>query len=306
MKTLLLSVLTFLIYLSTVNAQTETINIWQGNVPNSKPADNYDLIVDKTGDFWFTRQITEPTLDVYLADPGKQPTSAVIICPGGGYWCLAFGHEGGDVARWFNKNGVSAFVLKYRLPDNAIMENKTIAPLQDAQRAMRLVRRNAEKWNIAPDKIGIMGFSAGGHLASTLSTHYNDKVYTPEDATSARPDFSILAYPVISMDTSITHMGSRVLLLGENPDKSLVDKYSNEKQVNSQTPPAFLFHSTDDASVPVQNSINYLLAMKAAKVSCELHIYEHGGHGYGLGRTNDTESTWPEACLKWLDSAGFH
>jgi len=226
----------------------------------------------------------------------------VIICPGGGYWGIAIDHEGKQIAEWFNSFGVSAFVLKYRLPDETIMEDKSIGPLQDAQEAIRLVRRNAKGWNINPEKIGIMGFSAGGHLASTASTHFNEKVYEPIDQTSARPNFSILIYPVISMDSAITHAGSRLFLLGEHPSEALVKRFSNELQVTDQTPPAFMVHSLNDEVVPAQNSILYALAMKQHRVACELHLFEHGGHGYGLGRSDDTESSWPDICKRWLKS----
>ena len=185
------------------------------------------------------------------------------------------------------------------------MNDKSIGPLQDGQKAIRIVRRNAKKWNIDPDKIGVMGFSAGGHLASTVSTHFDEKVYEPVDTMSARPDFSILIYPVITMKADYTHKGSRNNLLGRTPDEDQVIRFSNELQVNEQTPPAFLVHSLDDNAVPVQNSINYALAMKKFKIPCELHIYEHGGHGYGLGSSNDTESTWPKACEKWLKARGI-
>jgi acetyl esterase/lipase len=201
--------------------------------------------------------------------------------------------------------GITAFVLKSRLPLDEIMTDKSIGPLEDVQEAMRNVRRHAKEWNINPDKIGIMGFSAGGHLASTLSTHFNDNVYDPIDTTSARPDFSILIYPVISMDSEITHMGSRINLIGNKPSPETVHHFSNDLQVTKNTPPAFLVHSMDDDVVPVQNSINYALALKKYKIPCELHIYEKGGHGYGLGRSNDTETSWPEACKKWLRARGF-
>jgi acetyl esterase/lipase len=201
--------------------------------------------------------------------------------------------------------GVSAFVLKYRLPSDAIMKDKSVGPLQDVQEAIRIVRRNAKDWNINPRKIGIMGFSAGGHLASTASTHFTDKVYEVKDTTSARPDFSILIYPVISMDTAITHRGSRDNLIGKNPSKEQVVRFSNELQVNSNTPPAFLVHATDDNTVPVQNSMNYLLALKKNKVPGELHIYEKGGHGFGLGANKGTAAEWPNACKSWLKVKGL-
>jgi acetyl esterase/lipase len=251
------------------------------------------------------RFVTNPSLDMYPAPVGKANGTAVIICPGGAYWGLAIDHEGAQIARWLNGLGITAFVLKYRLPDNSIMENKSIGPMQDGQRAIRIVRSHAKEWGINPDKIGIMGFSAGGHLAATLSTHFNEKAYQPEDSTSARPDFSLLIYPVISMDSVITHLGSRVNLLGGNPSSELVKHFSNELQVSSETPPAFMVHSLDDGAVPVQNSINYALSMHKFNIPCELHLYQTGGHGYGLGRSANTESTWPEACRKWLEASGF-
>jgi acetyl esterase/lipase len=214
-------------------------------------------------------------------------------------------HEGYQIAEWFNNIGVTAIILKYRLPNDKIMQDKTIGPLQDAQEAIRIVRRHSKEWNINPGKIGIMGFSAGGNLASTASTHFNDIVYSLSDTTSARPDFSILAYPVISMDSSITHMGSRENLIGKKPSQEMVNKFSNELQVTSQTPPAFIVHSSDDKAVPVQNSLRYFDALNKAGVRSELHIYKLGGHGYGLGRNATSESTWPEALKKWMKDNGL-
>ena len=306
MKRFCLFIIAVSLTITYISCQTKSIEIWEGKVPNSKNAENFDFIRDTTGSWSFIRHIKNPDMDIFLAENKEKPTSAVIICPGGAYWGLAFKHEGEAVAEWLNSLGISAFVLKYRLPDTTIMLNKTIGPLQDAQEAMRIVRRNAQEWNINPNKIGIMGFSAGGHLAATLSTHYNDKVYDTEDTTSARPDFSILIYPVISMQNEITHGGSRNNLLGENPSKELVDKYSNELQVDSLTPPAFLVHSMDDGAVPVENSIRYALALKNNKVTCELHVFKSGGHGYGLGHSNNTESNWPKLCEAWLQNMGMY
>ncbi len=281
-------------------AQTKVIDLWPKGVPNSKYNPSYKAVIDSSQGWTFEKNISIPTIDFYPAPAGKSTGTAVIICPGGGYSVEAIKHEGSQVAQWLNSIGVTAFVLKYRLPDTAIEVNKTIAPLQDAQRAIRIVRSSAVKWNINPHAIGIMGFSAGGHLASTLSTHYNQKVYDESDTISARPDFSILVYPVISMDSAITHMGSRINLLGKHPNPESVKLYSNELQVNKNTPPAFLVQSMDDNVVPVRNSINYALALEKYKIPCELHLYEKGGHGYGLGRTADTESSWPKACERWL------
>jgi acetyl esterase/lipase len=286
-------------------AQQKVIELWPEGIPGSINNPSYKAEIDSSQGWTFEKNISNPTIDFYPAPADKSNGTAVIICPGGGYSVLAIKHEGSQVAEWFNSFGITAFVLKYRLPDTAIMVNKTIGPLQDAQKAIRIVRRNAKEWNIDPYKIGIMGFSAGGHLASTLSTHYNQKVYELVDSISARPDFSILIYPVISMDTTITHMGSRINLLGKNPSPDLVKLYSNELQVNDSTPPAFLVQSMDDNVVPVRNSIDYALALKEHNIQCELHLYEKGGHGYGLGRTNDTESSWPEACKMWLKMRGF-
>lgn len=251
-----------------------------------------------------TSQVTTPTLTVFLPKEKKAIQSAVIILPGGGYQHLAIDKEGTKVAEWFNSLGIVAFVLKYRLPSDVIMTDKTIGPLQDAQQAVRYVRENAEKWNIDPKKIGVLGFSAGGHLASTLATHYDDKVYESNSKVSARPDFLLLIYPVISMQNDITHKGSQTSLLGEHPSQELIDSFSNEKRVTAQTPPTFLIHATDDTVVLPENSINYYLALKKNGVSAEMHIYEKGGHGFGLG-VNDTSKFWTRDCEEWLKAQGL-
>jgi acetyl esterase/lipase len=199
-----------------------------------------------------------------------------------------------------NDNGVAGIILKYRLPSDQIMNDKSIGPLQDALEAMRVIRRHASDLNIDPKRIGVIGFSAGGHLASTISTHHAEKVYDVKDSTSARPDFSLLIYPVISMDTAITHMGSRNNLLGLKPSKEQVRRFSNELQITADTPPAFLVHSSDDNAVPVMNSINYYIGLQKNKIPAELHIFQKGGHGYGLAPDRGTESSWPDLCIKWL------
>lgn len=291
---------------SAATAQTKIIDLWPNGVPNSKVDTSYKVQIDTSKYLIMESHVSNPTLGYYPAPASKSTGTAVIICPGGGYSILAIDIEGSLVAKWLNTLGITAFVLKYRLPDTSIMINKTIGPLQDAQRAMRIVRSHAKEWKINPHRIGIMGFSAGGHVASTLSTHYNQKVYNVKDSVSARPDFSLLIYPVISMRKSITHMGSRINLLGKNPSKALVRLYSNELQVNKNTPPAFLVQAMDDNVVPVQNSIDYALALHKYKIPVELHLYERGGHGFGLARnTKDTESSWPEACEEWLKMHGF-
>jgi acetyl esterase/lipase len=286
-------------------AQEKSVKIWPDKVPGAIDNPSYKeetiYLDDKSPRI---SKVTDPTLIVYLPVKEKANGTAIVICPGGAYARLSIDHEGYKVAAWLNEFGIAAFVLKYRLPSDAIMQDKSIGPLQDAQEAIRIVRRNAKDWNIDQKKIGIMGFSAGGHLAATLSTHFNDKVYEPKDSVSARPDFSILVYPVVSMNADITHGGSRQNLLGKDPDAKLVERFSNELQVTRDTPPAFLVHAADDNTVPVLNSINYLLALKKNGVSGELHIYEKGGHGFGMGK-KATENTWPKACETWLKVHGL-
>jgi acetyl esterase/lipase len=251
-----------------------------------------------------TDKVTIPTLSIFLPKKVSTYQKAVIICPGGGYSHLAIDKEGTKVAKWLNDLGIVAFVLKYRLPSDLIMKNITIGPLQDAQEAIRYVRQNALKYGVDPTKIGIMGFSAGGHLAATASTHYDDNIYKSEYNVSARPDFSILIYPVISMENSITHKGSQTSLLGKNPSVTLIESFSNEKTTTKETPPAFLVHATDDTVVVPENSINYYLALKNNGVPAELHLYEKGGHGFGLG-IKDTNFFWTKACEEWLKSDSF-
>ena len=279
--------------------QVNTIPVWNQSIPGAIKASDYlEKEVIKDEELQSTSQVSVPTLALYLPKKETANQSAVLIFPGGGYSHLAMHKEGKKVALWLNSLGITAFVLKYRLPTDRVMKDKTIGPLQDAQEAIRTIRRNAKEWNIDPAKIGVLGFSAGGHLASTLATHYLDKVYDA-DTISARPDFSILIYPVISMEEGITHNGSKVNLLGANAVKELVDKYSNEKQIDANTPKTFLIHASDDKVVPVENSIQYYMNLKKFNVPVEMHLYENGGHGFGLG-TKGTHTEWPKACEKWL------
>jgi acetyl esterase/lipase len=291
-------------FINSMNAQTPIVKLWPDKIPGVISNSTYQENSEKKDILWITK-VTDPTITIYLPASEKATGTAVVICPGGGYGGLAYDYEGIEIASFFNSIGVAGIVLKYRLPSDLIMQDKNIGPLQDAQEAVRIVRRNAKKWNINPNKIGMMGFSAGGHLASTASTHYNLKVYEPVDTTSARPDFSVLIYPVITMNKEFTHNGSRENLLGKNPGQTLVDNFSNELQVTKDTPPAFLAHALDDASVPVQNSINYVLALKKHGVSGELHIYEKGGHGFAIRNAKGTEAGWPEALKNWLKVKGW-
>ena len=285
-------------------AQNQIIQLWK-TIPDEIKAPDYkenESIID--GKVQSTSLVTVPTLSIFLPKENKPNQTAVLIFPGGGYQHLAIDKEGTKVAQWLNSLGIAAFVVKYRLPNDKIMKNKNVGPLQDAQEAMRYVRQNAAKYNIDANKIGIIGFSAGGHLASTLATHYDDKVYESTSKISARPDFSLLIYPVISMQNDITHKGSQISLLGDNASQALIDSFSNEKKVTSQTPPTFLIHATDDKTVLPENSINYYLALKKNNVPAELHIYEKGGHGFGLG-VKDTSKFWTRDCEEWLKNHNY-
>jgi acetyl esterase/lipase len=232
----------------------------------------------------------KPTLTIY---PATQPNgAAVLICPGGGYVNLAMDHEGRQVAEWFNALGVTAFVLKYRLAPRY----RHPAMLEDARRAMRVIRQRAKEFGIDASRVGVMGFSAGGHLASTLSTHFQE---------GERPDFAILCYPVISFTTRYTHSGSMRALLGDPPDPELVWDLSNELRVTSQTPPTFLFHTNADTGVPPENSVLYYLALRRAGVPAEMHIYQEGRHGVGLAPKDAVLSTWPARLKDWLAVRGI-
>lgn len=287
-------------------SQPQILKVWPDGVPGALTDPSY-IQIEQMGNGYPVRynNVTEPTITVFLPSPEKNTGTAVLICPGGGYGTLAFDHEGYQIAKWFNENGIAGIILKYRLPSDRIMKDKTNGPLQDAQEGLRIVRRNALKWNIDPKKIGVMGFSAGGHLASTLSTHYGDNVYQAKDTTSARPDFSILIYPVVTFDASFTHMGSRNNLIGKEPSNEMIRHFSNELQVNAGTPPAILVHSADDKTVPVRNSIDYYNNLVKYGIPSELHVFQKGGHGYGMSAGNGTQSAWPALCISWLKASGF-
>lgn len=251
-----------------------------------------------------TSQKDIPFLIPYLPEPEKATGIAVVVCPGGGYGHLAMDHEGKQVGRWFQDIGIAAFILKYRLPSDGY---RNPIPLLDAQRAVRLVRSKADEFKINPDSVGIMGFSAGGHLASTVGTHFTEPAavpgYTPDavDTLSPRPDFMILAYPVISMQKEITHQGSRNNLLGPEPKPELVQRLSNELQVTPQTPPTFLVLADDDKAVVPENSIRFYEALQKAHVSAEMHIFPKGGHGFGMRAKSGPLALWPKLCENWIE-----
>jgi len=250
-----------------------------------------------------TEDIDKPSLAPYLVPAGRGTGTAVVVCPGGGYSGLSMDKEGDQIARWLNSLGVTAFVLKYRLGP----KYHHPVELGDAQRAIRTVRSKAPEYRLLPDRIGIMGFSAGGHLASTAGTHFDagdSGASDPIDRLSSRPDFLVLCYPVISFG-EFAHQGSKRNLLGENPDPKLVESLSNEMQVTARTPPTFLFHTTTDASVPVENSVMFYAALRKAGVPAELHIYERGPHGVGLAQTDEALSSWPARLADWLRVRGL-
>jgi acetyl esterase/lipase len=281
-------------------AQT-VIPLYNDSIPNSKPS-VYEEKSEVKDSILIVTKVTRPTLTIYL--PKEKTTgAAVIICPGGGYSILAAGHEGADVAKRFTEMGVAAFVLKYRLPNDETMANKEIGPIQDAQQAIRVVRENAKKWHINKNDIGIMGFSAGGHLASTAGTHFHHAYIDNPENISLRPDFMILVYPVISFTDSIGHLGSAHNLLGQNPSPEKIKEYSNEQQVTAETPPTFLVHAKDDP-VKVENSLAFAAALRQNNVPVEMYLFEKGGHGYGMyNKTSDVR--WMELVEQWMKKMGF-
>lgn len=288
-------------------AQYPVVPLYEGNAPGLKPeavSKKENVVKEKDG---ITRinDITVPTLTV-IKPKKKTSDAAVIVCPGGGYGILAWDHEGTSIGEWYASKGVTAFVLKYRLPQDELFDNAEIRPLQDAQQSIRYIRQNADKYGVSTNKIGIMGFSAGGHLAATASTHFYDQagdITNPQ--ISVRPDFTILMYPVVSFSDKIGHMGSRDNLIGKNPPVNKIELYSNELQVKKDTPPAFLVHAFDDW-VHVDNSLNYYKALRKNGVASEMHLYDRGGHGFSMKKTNKGPvAGWPARLEEWMRLNGF-
>lgn len=293
----------FLVTNVSMFGQDTILPLWpNGKIPNHIKTEEKEtrreegiLIISK---------VQDPSIEVYLPSERNATGEAMLIFPGGGYGVLAYDWEGTDIAKSLNGKGIAGIVVKYRLPSDVSQVDKHNVPLIDAQRAIRLVRNMADSWNIKSDKIGIIGFSAGGHLASTLGTRFNEKVYEPLDAVdklSARPDFMALGYPVITFGLN-THGGSKKNLIGENPSVAMIEHFSNEKQVTSNTPPTFLVHATDDLGVPVENSLLFLQALKDTGVSATMHIYPKGGHGFSLARNDTHLRGWIERLFEWIES----
>jgi acetyl esterase/lipase len=313
-----------LLLLVTVSAYAQkTVMLYDGEIPNNIGNGQEERSIDAPyGKVYF--QVVNPALEVYLPSREKNTGIAIVICPGGGYAALAYTHEGANVAKRFAEEGIAAFVLKYRLPDPLLVQNKETVPLQDAQRALIMIRENASKWRINPSKVGIMGSSAGGHLASTAGTHFEKCYVLNPNNISVRPDFMLLKYPVISLADSLTHYQSRLRLIGDeaippeimqlgmtDPQKAdemmaaipvphdRVLEFSNELHVSANTPPTFIVHANDDVVVPVQNSILFIAALQQAQVEVESFFYAHGGHGFGLDNLAHSVD-WTDSFLKWI------
>jgi acetyl esterase/lipase len=294
---------TFFTMSVTFSMAQKTIPLYK-EVPNSKPALNYKEKADTMQDgLIIISKVFVPDIAIFKPQHPDKNHSVVVICPGGGYGVLAYNLEGTDVAKIMNRWGVTAIVLKYRLPSDDIMKDKSIGPLQDVQRALQYVRENAIELNVNPKMVGIMGFSAGGHLASTASTHFDKSYISNPLNTSLRPDFSILGYPVISFTDSLANMGSRDNLIGKNPSAEMIQKFSNELQVNEKTPPAFLVLANDDKAVNPENSIKYYEALLKNKVPAEMHIYQNGGHGFGTHLL--AKNNWMETLKNWMEHNGY-
>lgn len=274
------------LFMNFANAQTP-IRLWEGDAPNANGKEVIDI----------------PTITPYIAPKDKATGAAIVVLPGGGYRALSDVKEGSAVAEYLNSIGVSAFVLKYRLGPKYGQPNQ----LLDASRAMRMVRSRAAEWGTDPNRIGILGFSAGGHLASTMATHFdsgNPNATEEIEKVSSRPDLQILIYPVITMG-EFTHKGSKLNLLGENPSEELIKKYSNELQITKDTPPAFIVQGVDDKTVPMENSLLYVQSLRKNNVPFEFHLYEHGPHGFGLGGNDPILSTWKDRLAAWLVLRNF-
>jgi len=299
----LLLLLFLLMNIIIVKAQ-KVIPLYPGTIPNSKETVDREYTDTPSHDITIVHKISRPTLTIFEAPKEKSNGTAVVICPGGGYSIVAIGHEGYDVAKRFNEMGVTAFVLKYRIPDDSTMINRTIGPLQDAERAMQYVRGHAKEYHLNKKRIGIMGFSAGGHLASTEGTHYNNIVIDNKSKTNLRPDFMLLIYPVISFTDSLMHQGSRDNLLGKNISAERVSEYSNEMRVNKNTPPTFLVHAKDDQTVKYQNSEVFYQALKKSGVPADIYYFEKGGHGFGMSNPT-SQVKWMDLVQEWMKKNGF-
>lgn len=298
-KLLGVTLLLLCLYAFRATAQ-DTVNLYKDKIPNSR----HSSMKQTTGNpsSGIISRVVNPLLKIYLPPKDKATGTAVIICPGGSYKVLVYEAEGVRTAKEFAKKGIAAFVLRYRLPDDSMMIDKKIGPLQDAQQALKIVRENAGKWGVDTGKVGIMGFSAGGHLAATAATHFQVAYIPNPRHTNLRPDFVVLVYPVISMQDNLTHKDSRTNLLGPHPSKEVIDQFSNELQADEHTPPAYITHAGDDKLVDVDNSIAFYEQLRKHHVPAELHLYPKGGHGFVLSERPDD---WMAPLFKWMENGGW-
>jgi len=285
-------------------AQQQTFPLYTGTVPDSQPSRVEETSTTLANGGVRISNVVQPTLTAFSPAPGTGNGTAIIICPGGGYARLSIDSEGYDVAKRLNEMGITAFVLKYRLPNDQTQPDKSIAPLLDAQQALRLVRQQAAKFSLNPERIGLMGFSAGGHLTASAGTQFARPVGTNPGPVSVRPAFLVLLYPVISFRDSLKHANSRQNLLGNNPSAEQIRQFSPENQVTNQTPPTFIVQAQDDQTVLVQNSLVFYQACLRHKVPVEMHLYPQGGHGFGL-HNKTTKDDWTERLKNWLDANGW-
>lgn len=285
-------------------AEPPAMPLYAGDIPNAIQAPDQESLRDPADPWPFYLDISRPTITVYKPAKQDPKRAAVIIFPGGGYRGVSILKEGYNVARAFNEMGVTAFVVKYRTPSDRHMKYRRTGPLQDAQQAVATVRRDAAKWQIDPSRIGVMGFSAGGHLAATTGTQFKSPVLSQWRSADVRPDFLMLIYPVITFTDPAVHAGSRKMLLGDAPSQADLQRLSAQLAVSDETPPTFLVHAADDETVPVANSIRFFEALQARKIPAQLMIYPAGGHGYGLNNAT-TGDRWIERCRQWLQSQGW-
>ncbi|MFT4549052.1 MAG: acetyl esterase/lipase [Verrucomicrobiales bacterium] len=288
-------------------AEPPEVPLWPAGAPGAPKPEKPEESTNRDG-ILIVGKIQQPTIRTYLPPKDKATGAAVVILPGGGYSIVAMGHEGYDVAKWLNSIGVAAVVVKYRVSNDPSYGYQHPVPLLDAQRAIRLTRSKSEEWGIDPERIGVLGFSAGGHLASTCGTLFDRNLMVRDrdaiDRLSSRPNFMVLVYPVISTTKPFGHSGSKNNLLGAEPDPDVVRLLSSELNVTDKTPPTFLVHAHNDP-VASENSVYFYLALKNSKVPAEMHLYETGGHGFGLGRSGDLVSTWPQRCEDWMRARGL-
>ena len=291
-----------LVFSTNINGQSAKIDLYPEGIDCLNVL-KQKIDYDESGRIF--RKVVNPQIWYYPSSKlnDVKDKTAVLIIPGGGYEALWIDKEGVDVAKWLNELGISAFVLKHRIPYWEGKDCRSDVALADAQRAVRIIRKNSKKWAINSEKIGVLGFSAGGHLASSLSTHHDQglkKSNLEIEKFGSRPDFSILVYPVVTMKYPYVHTGSRKSLIGKVPSNEMVEYFSNEMQVKADTPPAILIHSNDDTGVLVENSVNYYLALRKYKIPAALHVWEDGGHGYGLAKSRGSVKDWPYICQNWM------